>query len=319
MNDNDRIAVTSRSFSKNTILRNALLERYSHVKFNDNDLSLSNQELVHFLKNTTKVIAGLEIFSDEILSQLSDLKVISRFGVGLDGIDFDALKCHRIKLAVTPGINRLDVAELTLSFMLMLIRRSFFSSLNLKNYQWKKIPGEQLSHKTIGIIGANYVGQEVVRLLRPFECKILIYDIADLSHFCKTSNCKQIDFDTLIQESDIISLHVPATKKTHHMINTDTLLKMKKTAFLINTSRGSIVDQIALKHALVNNEIAGAALDVFEEEPLTDHELISLPHLIPMPHIAGNTVESELAMGYAAIAGLENAEIPADLKVSRPT
>ena len=167
-----------------------------------------------------------------------------------------------------------------------------------------------MSNKTIGIIGANYVGQEVVRLLKPFECSILIYDIADLSHFCKTSNCKQVDFDTLTQESDIISLHVSATQKTHHMINADVLLKMKKTAFLINTARGSIVDQKALKHALINNEIAGAALDVFEEEPVTDHEFLSLPTLIPTPHIAGNTVESELAMGYAAIAGLENAEVP---------
>jgi len=305
MNDNDRIAVTSRSFSKNAVLRNALLEKYTYVKFNNDDLTLSHQELVHFLKNTTKVIVGLEKFSNEILSQLPDLKVISRFGVGLDGIDFDALKCHHIKLAVTPGINRLAVAELTLSLMLMLIRRSFFSSLNLKNYQWNKISGEQLSHKTIGIIGANYVGQEVVRLLKPFECKILIYDIADLSCFCKTSNCKQVDFDILIQESDIISLHVPATQKTHHMINADTLLKMKKTAFLINTARGSIVDQKSLKHALINNEIAGAALDVFEKEPVTDDEFLSLPNLIPTPHIAGNTVESELAMGYAAIAGLE--------------
>ena len=310
MNDNDRIAVTSRSFSKNTILRNALLEKYTHVKFNDNGLMLSNQELVQFLKNTTKVIAGLEKFTDDILSQLPGLNVISRFGVGLDGIDFDALKRHHVKLAVTPGVNRLAVAELTLSLMLMLMRHSFFSSHNLKQHQWKKIPGRQLSHKTIGIIGANYVGQEVVRLLKPFECSILIYDIADLSHFCKTSNCKQVDFDTLTQESDIISLHVSATQKTHHMINADVLLKMKKTAFLINTARGSIVDQKALKHALINNEIAGAALDVFEEEPVTDHEFLSLPTLIPTPHIAGNTVESELAMGYAAIAGLENAEVP---------
>lgn len=310
MNNNDRIAVTSRSFSKNTILRNALLEKYTYVSFNDNGLTLSNHELIHFLKNTTKVIAGLEKFTNEILSQLPNLKVISRFGVGLDGIDFDALKRHHVKLAVTPGVNRLAVAELTLSLMLMLMRRSFLSSHNLKQHQWKKIPGEQLSHKTIGIIGANYVGQEVVRLLKPFECNILIYDIADLSHFCKTSHCKQVDFDSLIQESDIISLHVSATQKTHHMINADTLLKMKKTAFLINTARGSIVDQKALKHALINNEIAGAALDVFEKEPVTDHELLSLPNLIPTPHIAGNTVESELAMGYAAIAGLENADVP---------
>jgi len=305
MNTKDKIAVTSRSFSENIVLRKALLEKYTHVIFNDAGLKLENQTLIDFLKSCNKVIAGLEKFNAETLSQLPNISVISRFGVGLDGIDHDALRQYNVRLVCTPGINRLAVAELTLSFMLSLIRNSFATAYTLKQNQWQKTPGSQLTGKTIGIVGANHIGKEVIRLLSPFQCHILVNDIVDLSDYCQIHATKQVSFDDLIEQADIVSLHVPATTNTKHLINKNVLQKMKRTSFLINTARGSIVDQMALKHALQNKMIAGAALDVFETEPVVDAELLSLPNLICTPHIAGNTKEAELAMGYAAIAGLE--------------
>ena len=305
MNTKDKIAVTSRSFSENIVLRKALLEKYTHVIFNDAGLKLENQTLIDFLKSCNKVIAGLEKFNAETLSQLPNISVISRFGVGLDGIDHDALRQYNVRLVCTPGINRLAVAELTLSFMLSLIRNSFATAYTLKQNQWQKTPGSQLTGKTIGIVGANHIGKEVIRLLSPFQCHILVNDIVDLSDYCQIHATKQVSFDDLIEQADIVSLHVPATTNTKHLINKNVLQKMKRTSFLINTARGSIVDQMALKHALQNKMIAGAALDVFETEPVVDAELLSLPNLICTPHIAGNTKEAELAMGYAAISGLE--------------
>ena len=231
-------------------MRKALLEKYTHVIFNDAGLKLENQTLIDFLKSCNKVIAGLEKFNAETLSQLPNISVISRFGVGLDGIDHDALRQYNVRLVCTPGINRLAVAELTLSFMLSLIRNSFATAYTLKQNQWQKTPGSQLTGKTIGIVGANHIGKEVIRLLSPFQCHILVNDIVDLSDYCQIHATKQVSFDDLIEQADIVSLHVPATTNTKHLINKNVLQKMKRTSFLINTARGSIVDQMALKHAL---------------------------------------------------------------------
>ena len=303
MNVHDHIAVTSRSFSKNSVLRKELSDKYAHITFNDKGLKLENESLVAFLKGCNKAIVGLEKFNNEVLSQLPQLRIISRFGVGLDAIDLNALKQHQVKLSCVPGTNRLAVAELALSLMLQLVRNSFNASHRLRQGIWDKITGHQLSGKTIGIIGANHIGKEVIRLLAPFHCKILIYDIADLSDYCNYYALQQVAFDDLIRQSDIISLHVPANKGTFHMINENVMHRMKKSAFLINTSLGEIVDQHALKEALQSQKIAGAALDVFQNEPEQDHEFLSLPNLICTPHMAGNTVESELDMGHAAILG----------------
>lgn len=309
MNFQDNIAVTSRSFSKNKVLRETISNHYMHIKFNDEGLKLENESLIHFLKDCDKAIVGLEKFNNQILSQLPKLKVISRFGVGLDGLDLDSLERHNVRLSCVPGVNRLAVAELTISFMLQLMRNSFNVSCQLKQGKWNKTSGYQLSGKTIGIIGANHIGKEVIRLLSPFQCRVLIYDIADLSKYCEKYFIEQVPFDYLVEQSDIVSLHVPANINTFHMINESVINKMKRTAFLINTSRGEIVDQLALKEALRSKKIAGAALDVFEHEPEHDLEFLSFENLISTPHLAGNTIESELAMGYAAILGLENSNM----------
>ena len=310
MNNTDYIAVTSKSFSKNELLRKELSVKYAHIKFNDQGLKLEGKLLIEFLKNCNKAIVGLEKFDAHNLPFLPKLEVISRFGVGLNGIDLDVLCDYNVRLSCVPGVNRLAVAELTLSFMLMLIRNSFHSSFQLMQGKWNKSAGQQLTGKTIGIVGVNHIGKEVIRLLQPFQCRILVYDIIDLSYYCKNNGVEQINFDALVQQSDIVSLHVPATPKTFHMFNDTVINKMKKSAFLINTARGEIVDQNALKKALQNHIIAGAALDVYQEEPVEDKALLSLPNLICTPHIAGNTQESELLMGRAAILGLESAALP---------
>jgi D-3-phosphoglycerate dehydrogenase len=143
-----------------------------------------------------------------------------------------------------------------------------------------------------------------VRLLAPFGCDLLINDIVDKSNFCQEQSASQVSLNVLLEQSNIISMHVPLTKQTHQMVNANFLQQMKSTGFLINTSRGKVVDQEALKKALTEDDIGGAALDVFEEEPPIDKDFISLPNLMVTPHIGGNSLEGVEAMGRAAIKHL---------------
>ena len=311
-----RVAVTSRSFSKNSILRDKLLSDYPLAKFNDSGEELENDSLIHFLSGYEKVIAGIERYDADIFSSLPNLKVLSRFGVGVDQLDMTAMNQQGIYLGWSPGVNTISVAELTLGFMLSLIRNSFFMSQTLKSGVWSKTRGHQLSEKTIGIIGFGHIGREIARLLTPFHCRILIHDVSDITIPTTEKNWLTTDFNRLIEESDIITLHVPATSNTINLIHAGTFSKMKPSAFLINTARGSLVDQDALKSALQHKQIAGAAIDVYQTEPPTDAEFLNLPNLICTPHIGGNSVEAELVMGRAAIQGLESTKLPKEIFTS---
>ena len=150
----------------------------------------------------------------------------------------------------TGGVNRRSVAELTLCFMLGLCRNIFAAGFKLKQSTWEKNGGYQLTGKTIGIIGCGYTGSEVIRLLRPFQCNLLICDIVDKSNFCKEENAIELPLEDVVARSNIISFHVPLTSLTKGMVNANLLAQMKSNAFLINTSRGGVVDQQALKESL---------------------------------------------------------------------
>jgi D-3-phosphoglycerate dehydrogenase len=293
--------VASVSFSKSYILREELLSIFPNSIFNETDQRLSGWDLIKFINNADAAIIGVETINDTLLEHTPALKIISKYGVGLDSINQESLKRRNISLGWTKGINRLSVSELTLCFMLGLCRNVFASGLKLKNSEWEKNGGHQLSKKTVGIIGCGSIGSEVIRLLSPFKCPVLIYDIIDKSDFCKTQQAEVATLDNLISHSDLITLHVPLTKLTKDMVGKNFLKGMKRTAFLINTSRGEVVNQEALKKALKQNGIGGAALDVFAEEPPTDREFLSLPNLMVTPHIGGNTQEAVYAMGKSAI------------------
>ena len=185
--------------------------------------------------------------------------------------------------------------------MLGLCRNVFTSGYSLKNSKWEKEGGWQLSGKTIGIIGCGYVGSDLIKLLEPLECKILIYDIVDKSKFCMEHNATQTNLENLTAKSDIISMHVPLTSLTSEMVDKKFINQMQTTAYLINTSRGEVVNQNDLKSALIMNKIAGAALDVFAEEPPSDDDFLLLPNLMVSPHIGGNAKEAVEAMGRSAI------------------
>ena len=300
-NSNLKVVVTSRSFAKSTVLREELLRLFPNSVFNEDDKKLFGKELIEFINGADAAIVGVETIDSSVLEHTPELKIISKYGVGLDSIDQESLKKRNIFLGWTGGINQRSVAELTLCFMLGLCRNVFSSSFKLKKSEWEKNGGHQILGKTIGIIGCGHIGSEVIRLLAPFGCDLLVRDIIDKSNFCEEQGALQVGLEEVLEQSNVISLHVPLTKETYQMVNEEFFKKMKSTGFLINTCRGNVVDQSALKKALKNGQIKGAALDVFSEEPPEDNEFLSLPNLMVTPHIGGNARESINAMGLSAI------------------
>lgn len=302
-----KVAVTSKAFSKNETLINYLAQFFPEYKLNLTGKKLNDDELVDFLSDVDAVIVALESINDYVLSKLPNLKYVSKFGVGLNNIDFDACERHNVKVLYKAGVNKGSVAEMSLGFSLMLLRNLYTTSNLLSHGEWRKSGGVSLYGKTVGIIGAGHIGEEFIRLLQPFGCNILINDILDKSKLIAGyNNVKQVPLDSLLNQSDVVSLHVPLTVETEQLVDTSFLAKMKPSAVLLNTARGELVDQLALKSSLLNAQIAGAAIDVYDQEPPTDLELLSIPNLIPTPHIGGNSLEATLAMGKAAIHNLSD-------------
>jgi phosphoglycerate dehydrogenase-like enzyme len=311
-----KIAICSRSLSANKILRSEINLKYDNVRFNDEGLSLKGQLLIDFLKDCTHVITALEVIDENILSQLPELKVISKYGVGVDMIDMRALSNHNIRLGWVGGVNRRSVSELVISFAISLLRNVASSNREVISGIWQQNIGENLTGKTIGIIGCGYVGKDLVELLQPFKCKIIVNDIRNYDEFYKRHNVISSTKEDLLAQSDIVSIHVPLDKSTKNLINAESFNLMKNSSLLINIARGGIVNESALKKALINGSIAGAAFDVFENEPPKDNELLSLDNFIATPHIGGSSQESILAMGRAAIDGIENNQLIEDYKAA---
>ena len=309
------IAVSSPSFSKNKILVEELIKSFpdSIVKINKDGEHLRGDSLVDFLKDSAGIIIGTEKFNNDIIKNLPNLEIVSKYGVGVDNVDIQFLKERNISFRWKGGVNRRSVSEMTLGFMLSLARNLFYTNSLLKSGDWLKDGGYQLSGKKIGIIGCGYIGEDLIRLLQPFHCEIQIYDILDKSYLESCYGVRQVELDTLISESDIISIHTPLSNLTKNLVNNTFLSKMKKNSYLINTARGGIVVENDLKNYLqkfLNDDLSytlcGSALDVFSIEPNEDSELLKLKNLYCTPHIGGNAFEAVLSMGRSAILGLSD-------------
>jgi phosphoglycerate dehydrogenase-like enzyme len=306
----ERVAVCSRSFSRNPILRDELLSQYKNVTFNDKGLQLVGDKLVEFLKGHEKAITGLEKIDESILSRLPELKVISKYGVGLDMIDLCAMRTHGKRLGWASGVNRRSVSELVISFAIAILRHVPAAHREVLSGKWSQHIGGYLTGRTVGIIGCGHIGKDLVPLLKAFDCSILANDILDFPDFYATHGIKSVSLQDLLAQSDIVTLHVPLDDSTRGLLDARRLAMMKSTAVLINVARGELVDEAALKKMLQNKLLAGAAFDVFAIEPPQDKELLSLSNFLATPHIGGSAFEAILAMGRAAIDGLDNNQIP---------
>ena len=307
MNDKDLVAVCSRSFSNNKILRDELLKKYKNVIFNDAGKQLADQELVDFLFGATKAIVALEKFTPEVIGQLKTIRILSKYGVGLDMIDINALRSRGIKLGWQGGVNRRSVAELTLCLMLSLLRQSIqLNNLAKERYQWKQVIGKTLTEMKVGIIGCGNVGKDLVTLLKPFNCKIYSYDVVDYPDFYKKNNIVKLSLDELLATCEIVTIHTPLDSSTRYLINDSNINFMASDSILINTARGGVVDEVALSKKLSENRGFMAGFDVLEVEPPEALcGLMQFENFICTPHIGGSTEDSILKMGRSAIDSLD--------------
>lgn len=300
-----KIVATSPSFSKNKILQKEIYTYFPDAKLNLNGTVFNQNELIDYIKEADAIIVGLEPINTEVLDACKNLKIISKYGVGLNNIDLDGCKKRGVKIGWTGGVNKLSVAEMTLGYMLMLSRNLYLTSNQLKQGIWNKTGGFQLSGKTVGIIGVGHIGKEVIRLLQPFGCKILVNDIIEQTEYYKANNLTEATKEELYKNSDFITLHVPFDETTQNLITSESMTLMKPSAYLLNSARGGLINEDDLKIALQKGTIAGAAIDAYTEEPPTDIEFLFLPNLICTPHIGGNAKEAVEAMGMSAIGHLK--------------
>ena len=243
---------------------------------------------------------------EEVLSKAKKLRIIAQYAVGYDNIDVEAATKRGIYVTNTPGVLTEAVADFTWALILAITRRIVEADSFVRSGEWEEtrtgwhplmMLGFEVYGKTIGIVGMGRIGQAVARRAKGFNMKILYHDIVERPEIEKELGAIKVSLETLLKESDIVSIHTPLTKETYHMIGEKELKLMKKTAYLINTARGQVVDTEALIKALKEGWIAGAALDVFEEEPLPkNHPLTKLKNVVLAPHAASATVDTRSNM-----------------------
>ena len=296
-----------------------LLSSYFDVSVNPFERNLRRAELLEHIKDADAILC---LLSDSIDRSVMDaaprLKCISNYAVGYNNIDVEYASKQGIVVCNTPKVLTETTADLTWALIMSCARRivesdSFLRSGEFKGWEPMLLMGADVHHKTLGIIGMGRIGQAVAKRASGFGMRVLAYD-PSLPEDHTTALWKSVDLLTLLREADFVSLHVPLTEKTQHMIGPGELKLMKRGAILINTSRGAVINESALIEALRQNRIAAAGLDVYEKEPYIPQELLELKNVVLLPHIGSATTETRTAMGIMAaqnaIAVLKGEEPP---------
>jgi D-3-phosphoglycerate dehydrogenase len=279
-----------------TISDEALLEK---VELDDKK-GISAEELLDVIGNYDAVIVrGRTKITEEVLSATDKTKVVGRMGVGVDNIDLNAAKNHGVTVVNAPVATTVSVAELTIGLMLSLIRCIPKANEGMKAGKWlkKELKGTELYQKTLGVIGFGHIGEEVGKRALGFGMKVIACDPIRPADEIEAVGAFPTEFDQLIQEADIITMHIPHIESTHHLLNEETFKAMKSGVRIICAARGGVVDQSALLKALEDGKVVGAALDVFEKEPPGEDALIMHPNVICTPHIGAQTEEAQLRAG----------------------
>src|SRR6266542_3160144 len=258
-------------------------------------------ELLPLVANVDAALAGTDAFTRRVLEAAPQLKIVSRFGVGYDSIDLAAADELGIWVTTTPGANEHSVADAAIALVLALARQLVPAVESTRAGKWDRPIGLELRGLTLGLVGFGRIGQQVAARARPFGMTVLVYDVVQNDAAARELGCRYVSLDELLRASDFVSLHAPAYPSTRDLVDRRALALMKPTAYLINTARGELVDEAALAEALAERRIVGAALDVFKQEPPHPaNPLLSLPNLIPLPHIAGVTAQASLNMAQLA-------------------
>lgn len=319
-----KILVTSSIFSRGDPELLAILEDAGHeVCFNRHHAQRTSQELQGLLEGVAAVIAGVDAFTPEVFASASSLRVVARTGVGYDEIDLPAATRNSVLVLTTPGLNANAVADTAVALLMAVVRDVVRNDKNMRIGEWRDASrqGPEVWAKTIGIIGLGTIGKGVARRATGFDMRLLAHDIVEDSEFAERYGVTYVSKERLLAESDFISLHTPLNSDTHHIIDSRAISLMKPTAYLVNTSRGGVVDEKALYQALADRRIAGAGLDVFINEPPGATPLIELENVVLTPHLAGLSQEATTAVSYSVarnVVAVLNGEPPTDGMARNP-
>lgn len=300
-----KVLITPRSFEhiKDKFLE-LLKDAEIEVVMNPYGRVIKEDEMVELVKDMDGIIVGIDPITKRVIYNASKLKVISKYGVGVDNIDFESAKERNIVVTNTPNANSNAVAELTVGLIISVLRNIPLSDRRVREKKWDRFIGYELYGKTLGVIGTGSIGKRVIKLLRGFDLNILCYDKFPDYEWAEKENLKYVNFDELLKRSDIITIHIPLTEETRHLISERELSLMKKTAVIINTSRGGIINERDLYKFLKEGRIYGAGLDVLEDEPPQNSPLIELDNVVITSHIGSHTQESIENMAFMAIDNL---------------
>lgn len=253
----------------------------------------SFQELTQILPDMDAAIIGMDQYTEAVFEMAPKLKAVAKFGVGVDNIDLEAARRHGVAALNAPGQNSNAVAELTVGFILDLLRSVLPIHKELEKGNWVRSLGGELKGKTVGLLGFGAIARLVAQKLAAFDVTIQAYDIYMNQELADAMGVKVVSQEEVICNSDIVSLHIPVTEQTHHLFDAAMFARMKKGAYLINAARGGLIDLDDLCAALKSGQIAGAALDAFEVEPLpADAEIFRCGNVICTPHIGAETREA---------------------------
>ncbi len=300
---NCTLLVTPTSYGKNDPrLKSELESQVGRVIYNPSGKPLSSAELAQLLPGVDGLLAGLDVIDRSALAAADRLKVITRYGVGIDNVDLQAAREKGIIVTNTPGANSNSVAELAIALMLALARQIPEAITASRQGRFPRLAGISLEGKTVGILGLGAVGRSLAARLAAFGCRLLAYDPYPDQAFAESHGVSLLPVDEILPQADIISLHLPLLPETQRMVDAAFLAKMKQGAYLINTARGEIVDEGALLAALQNGHLRGAGLDAFAVEPPDPtHPLLALPQVIATPHLGAQTDGATNHMGWMAL------------------
>ncbi|MGI9595721.1 MAG: NAD(P)-dependent oxidoreductase [Acidimicrobiales bacterium] len=305
-----RVAVASRLFNLVPQLKEEMLAAHPDARIATKSVA-AEDDLIEFLTGADVAVIGIERFTEKVLSSLPDLEVVACCSAGVDHLDPALLQKYGVAMGWIPGVNKHAVSELALGLMLDVVRNVNWANVRLRNGEWAPPPrGRLLRGATVGVHGCGNIGKEVVKLLQPFDVEILACDREDYPDFYQQYDVTPVSPEELWARSEILTIHLPRNSTTIGMYTAEVLDRFRPGMFLINTARGSIVDEAAVAERLADGRIAGAAFDVFHIEPVDSPELIASPDFVGLPHMGASAREAWLAMGRAGMRGITENAVP---------
>ena len=296
-----KVLITTVPFAEKNLLPIELLDGVeAEYLINPLNKKLTEEELAEMAQGFDVIIAGTEPITDFVMESASNLKMISRVGIGLDSVDLVAAERRGIKVSYTPDAPAPAVAELTIGLLITLLRSAQLSNIDLHNGKWKRYFGKRIANSTIGIIGLGRIGVRILNRLVAFGTpRLLVNDLLPNPALDRSFKLEWVDKNTIYRESDVISLHVPLTKLTKNMITSKQLKMMKSDAILINTCRGGVVNEIDLYNIMKKGHLSGAAIDVFEQEPY-DGPLAEIDRCMLTAHMGSMSIDCRTRMEIEA-------------------